>query len=193
MNGAFTMSTEEFAGVYTGCCNVLVVDDDPRSQFYLSELLVGVAQKLSANSGTEAMELLKKNSVSAILLDINMPLQNGFEIARQIHQSEKHREIPIIFMTASCRSGEEMIKGYDLGAVDYLLKPIAPEVLRAKLKVFTELHAQRERVREQAKELERVRRMLEQERVLREHLSGELRNAADRIHELEQEPFQAAS
>src|SRR5207244_2308738 len=81
------------------------------------------------------------------LLDVQMPGMDGFEIARLIREREKSRHIPIIFLTAISKSDEQIIRGYSLGAVDYLLKPIIPEILRAKVSVFVELYNKSEEVK----------------------------------------------
>ena len=93
---------------------------------------------MKSQSGREALRHLLDTDFAVILLDVHMPEMDGFETARLIRQREKSRYIPIIFLTAIDKSDEWMFRGYAVGAVDYLLKPFVPEVLRAKVAVFVE-------------------------------------------------------
>jgi len=119
---------------------VLVVDDQPvnlaLSTKILAELQVDV---VTAVSGEAALELVKTKDVSLVLLDVQMPGMDGFATADEIRKLEKGKDIPIIFVTAVGTDVEHIQKGYDSGAVDYLLKPVTPFVLRSKVRVFLDL------------------------------------------------------
>src|SRR3954465_692627 len=95
---------------------------------------------VEATSGKDALRiLLKDQNFAIILMDVQMPLMDGFETAELIRQSEKLKHVPIIFLTANMDTTEYIFKGYQSGAVDYMIKPLSPEILQAKVMVFTEL------------------------------------------------------
>ncbi|WP_395820594.1 response regulator [Archangium minus] len=125
------------------------------------------ANVVAASSGDEALRLLLERDFALILLDVQMPGMDGYETATLIRMRERTRHIPIIFITAFNRSEVNVSRGYELGAVDYLFKPIVPEVLRTKVGVFLELHRKKEEVRRQA-ELLRQAETREHERQLAE-------------------------
>ena len=106
---------------------------------------------IKANSGAEALRLVLANDFAVILLDVYMPGMNGFETAALIRQRRKSAHTPIIFITAFA---DEMhtAQGYSLGAVDYILSPIVPEILRTKVKVFVDLYRMTQQVKQQADE-----------------------------------------
>src|SRR6266568_3044907 len=121
--------------------NVLMVDDQPAKLLTYETILAPLDEKLiRANSGTEALELLLKNDVAVVLTDVSMPGMDGFELADTIRQHPRFQQIAIIFISAVCLSDFDRLKGYQTGAVDYISVPIIPEVLRAKVSVFAELH-----------------------------------------------------
>jgi len=138
---------------------VLAVDDQPQNLMALEVMLQSMPVDLvKANSGEEALKKLLHDDFALILMDIQMPRLDGFETAALIRQRERTRHIPIVFLTAAYESDRHM-KGYSLGAVDYLLKPLVPEILRAKITVFVELfkraekiHLQERMLRERAEE-----------------------------------------
>ncbi len=131
--------------------NILLVDDQPNNLLALEAILDPLGQNLiKARSGTEALGRLLKNEFALILMDVQMPDLDGLETAAMIRERDKSRHIPIIFLTAHDHTSVQMFKGYSLGAVDYLFKPIVPEVLRSKVAVFVELHQKTERVTLQA-------------------------------------------
>ena len=101
---------------------------------------------LTARSGAEALELLLKNEVALAFLDVQMPEMDGFELAELIRGTERTRRIPLIFVTAGAREQQRMFKGYDLGAVDFIYKPIEPRIVKNKAEVFFELHRQRQQL-----------------------------------------------
>lgn len=153
--------------------NILVVDDRPDKLLALETILGCLGQNLvQARSGKEALRHLLKQDFAVILLDVSMPSMDGFETAALIRQRPKSEHTPIIFVTSIGNSENHITRGYSLGAVDYLLTPIVPEVLRTKVSVFVELHRQTELIKRQAEQL----RHLEESRHQRE-----LAEFADRL------------
>jgi len=136
---------------------ILLVDDEPKSLYALQQLLATLEQNLMiAQSGEEALRLALKNDFAVILLDVRMPGIDGFETARLIRSRERSRATPIIFLTAAADEMNSMFRGYEVGAVDYLMKPVVPEVLKSKVAVFVELHRKSERLRESEDKLRRL-------------------------------------
>ncbi|HET6879827.1 MAG TPA: response regulator [Pirellulales bacterium] len=138
---------------------ILIVDDRPDKLLALSAALEGIcAQIATATSGREALKLLLGRNFAVILLDVNMPGMDGFETASLIRQRESSESTPIIFITSF---GDDMhvSRGYSLGAVDYILAPVVPEVLRTKVSVFLDLGRKTREVERQA---ERLRQRAEQ-------------------------------
>jgi sigma-B regulation protein RsbU (phosphoserine phosphatase) len=151
--------------------NILMVDDTPNNLFVLEATLAELGQNLvRAGSGVDALRrLLGDDEFALILMDVQMPGMDGFEVADLIRQRDRTRLTPIIFLTAYERTDVEMFRGYSVGAVDFLFKPIVPEVLRSKVRVFVDLHRAREQLREnERRELDRrlteERRRAEEER-----------------------------
>jgi signal transduction histidine kinase len=141
----------------TAPAKILLVDDEPKSLFALQELLSTLGQNLMiAQSGEEALRLALKNDFAVILLDVRMPGIDGFETARLIRSRERSRLTPIIFLTAAADEMGSMFRGYEVGAVDYLMKPVVPDVLKSKVSVFVELHRKSERLRESEDKLRRL-------------------------------------
>src|SRR3954451_15976508 len=123
--------------------SVLLFDDEPDNLVALTAVLEPLDRELvQATSGEEALRLLLKRELAVILLDVRMPGLDGFETAALIKQRERTRHIPIIFVTAVSKDTEHVFRGYSEGAVDYLLKPYDPAVLRSKVSVFVELYEQ---------------------------------------------------
>src|SRR5581483_4535259 len=115
---------------------ILLVDDQPANLLALEATLEELGQPLvRARSGVEALRRVLEEDFAVILMDVKMPEMDGFEAARLIRQRERSRLTPIIFLTAYERDDAEMYRGYSLGAVDYLFKPIHPDVLRCKVAV----------------------------------------------------------
>ncbi len=134
--------------------NVLLVDDHPENLLALEAVLNHLGQNLvTANSGEEALRCLLHRDFAVILLDVHMPGMDGFETATLIRNRERSRHTPIIFLTAYSKSEKLMFKGYSLGAVDYLFKPIEPEVLTSKVSVFVDLFKKTEEIKRQAAQL----------------------------------------
>ena len=120
---------------------VLVVDDDAGNLLALEALLEPLGQAvLRARSGAAALRLLLDHDPAVIVLDVRMPGMDGFETARRIRARERSRHVPIIFLTGVSTETASAFRGYEVGAVDYLMKPVVPEVLRAKVSAFVELH-----------------------------------------------------
>jgi signal transduction histidine kinase len=119
---------------------VLIVDDDPKNLLAIESVLEGASFRLQkAQTGAEALLALMNGDFAAMVLDVQMPDMSGIDLARMIKQRRRTQHIPIIFLTAHFREEEHAMLGYDVGAVDYLTKPINPAVLRSKVNVFVEL------------------------------------------------------
>jgi signal transduction histidine kinase len=118
----------------------LLVDDQPANLVALEAMLQGLGQNLiQAGSGREALKWLLTHEFAVVLLDVKMPEMDGFETATLIRQRDKSRHTPIIFLTAADQSQTQAVRGYAVGAVDYLVKPVMPEFVRSKVAVFVEL------------------------------------------------------
>src|SRR5688572_4393712 len=132
---------------------LLVVDDDRDNLLAFQAILEPLKQELMlAETGTEALRLCLDHNFAAILLDVRMPDMDGFETAEMIRSRKRSKHTPILFLTAY-RSDEQLFRGYDLGAVDFLFKPIVPEILQSKVNVFVELSRGEQLLRRQAEEL----------------------------------------
>jgi len=133
--------------------SILMVDDRPENLLALEGVLKPLGARLvKARSGEEALMHLLRETFAVILLDVQMPRLDGLQTAELIKQREQTRHIPIIFITALSREAAWVFKGYAHGAVDYLLKPVDPEILRAKVRVFCDLFIRGEKIRRQALE-----------------------------------------
>jgi len=131
--------------------NILMVDDSPKNLLALEAILQAPDRNLvRAASGDEALRCLLDTEVAVILLDVYMPGIDGLETAALIRGREKSRDIPIIFLTADSTGNRHIAKGYSLGAVDYILKPVDPDILRSKVAVFVELFKKTEEIKQQA-------------------------------------------
>src|SRR5581483_3220169 len=140
---------------------ILLVDDRPENLIALEAALEGLGEELVlANSGTEALRHLLSEDFAAVLLDVKMQDMDGFETAEMIRSRPRSRQTPIIFLTAY-KSDAHLFRGYDLGAVDFLFKPIVPEVLRSKVAVFVDLSRKADLLREQAAALVQQTRILQ--------------------------------
>ena len=121
--------------------SILIVDDDRASLIAMQEVLVTLGARLvAASSGEEALRRVLEEDFAAILLDVRMPGIDGFTTASMIRERKRSRYTPIIFLTAATDDLASMFKGYRAGAVDYIVKPVIPDVLRTKLSVFVGLH-----------------------------------------------------
>ena len=140
---------------------ILMVDDRAENLFALEVILSNENYLcVKASSGTEALKILRREQGFAlILMDVQMPVMDGFETIKLICQIEKLKHVPIIFLTASMDTSENIFKGYQAGAVDYMIKPFSPEILKAKVAVFVDLYKKTQKLlvqKEQIKKLNRV-------------------------------------
>ncbi|HEX8368179.1 MAG TPA: response regulator [Pyrinomonadaceae bacterium] len=137
--------------------NVLLVDDRPENLLAMETILEDLGQNLiRATSGREALRFLLVEDVALILLDVQMPGLNGFELAELIRERERTQRTPIIFVSATSRDEQYVFKGYSLGAVDYMTKPFEPEILKSKVRFFTELFRQNQEIKRQAALIEQA-------------------------------------
>jgi two-component system sensor histidine kinase/response regulator len=192
--------------------NILLVDDKQENLVAIEQLLARPDRQLiCAHSGNEALRLLLKHDFAVVLLDVEMPNMDGYEVAELMRSAERTRLVPIIFVTAGDRSEERVFRGYEAGAVDFLYKPIGAHTLKSKVDVFVDLYrktteltaanASLERasalLREKVLDLENVSQTLSHDlraplrsirsftQILAESLSGKLdaeqRDALDRV------------
>jgi PAS domain S-box-containing protein len=152
---------------------VLVVDDDERNLLAIQNVLDDLGDLVVAKSGEEALRHLLKGEFAVILLDVYMPGMDGYEVAQIVRERDQTKGIPIVFLSAVNKEAEHLLRGYSMGAVDYVFKPVDPIVLRSKVAVFVDLFAK-------TKEIERKAR---QEQAL---LDANLRANAERL-KVEQE------
>ncbi|OSM05150.1 putative sensor histidine kinase, PAS domain-containing [Magnetofaba australis IT-1] len=149
-----------------------MVDDRPENLLSIVTILEDLdADLVTASNGQEALELILDGDFAVVLLDAHMPEIDGFEVVHLMSGVQSTRKIPIIFISAIHKDERHVFEGYNLGAVDYLFKPIEPDILRGKVTVFLDLFRQREIIRQQAAELKRVNEEME-------------RRVAERTHEL---------
>jgi len=142
--------------------NVLVVDDKPANLLALESTLSGLDAHLEyADSAEAALRYLLTNDVALILLDVQMPGVNGFELAELVRQRENSQHTPIIFISALNTDQHYVFKGYSLGAVDYITKPFEPEILRSKVSFFTTLFDKNSEIKRQAALLEKANQDLD--------------------------------
>src|SRR6516162_4485383 len=135
--------------------NILLVDDQPAKLLAYEVILKELGENLVvAASGRDALEVLLKTEVAVILIDVCMPELDGFELAAMIREHPRFQKTAIIFISAIQVSDLDRLRGYEMGAVDYVPVPVVPEVLRAKVKVFAELYRK-------TRQLERLNRELE--------------------------------
>ncbi len=166
--------------------NILMVDDQPAKLLSYEVMLEELGENLiKANSAKEALEHLLKVEVAVVLMDVSMPEFDGFELANMIRQHPRFQKTAIIFISAVHLTDLDRLKGYELGAVDYLSVPVIPDLLRAKVRVFAELHRKtsqlqrlnrdlEERVEERTKELERRAEALQRLNLKLAHKNQEL-------------------
>ena len=150
--------------VHTDPINILIVDDEPKNLTVLETVLDDPDYRLvRAGSADQALHALVMEEFALLILDIRLPGMTGFELAQMIKQRKKTADLPIIFLTAYYNEDQHVLEGYGTGAVDYLVKPVNPAILRSKVAVFAELHrkrlalfaevTERRRVEEQLREL----------------------------------------
>src|SRR5687768_4522686 len=158
---------------------VLVVDDDEHNLLAISTVLEDIGEVVVARSGEEALRHLLKGQFAVILLDVYMPGMDGYETARIIREREQTKRIPIVFLSAVNKENEHLIRGYSMGAVDYVFKPVDPVVLRSKVAVFVDLFA---------KTMEIERKAQQEQALLDENLraNAELLRAEQELRRAEQ-------
>src|SRR5216110_2366939 len=157
--------------------NILLVDDQPAKLLAYEVILKELGENLvKASSGREALEFLLKNDVAIILVDVCMPELDGFELAAMIRDHPRFQKTAMIFISAIQVSDIDRLRGYEMGAVDYVPVPVVPEVLRAKVRVFTDLYRK-------SRQLERLNAELEQRVAER---TAELEASTRRLLESEQ-------
>jgi len=144
-------------GPGTGKVNILLVDDRADKLLALEALLSSLGENIvQARSGKDALRHLLNQDFAVILLDVSMPCMDGFETAALIRKRPRSEHTPIIFITSINGSDNHVAQGYSLGAVDYMLTPIVPEILRTKVSVFVELHRKTELIKHQAEQLRAI-------------------------------------
>ncbi len=154
--------------------NILLVDDAPNNLLVLEATLGGLGENLvRAGSGLEALRRVLDDDFAVILMDVQMPGMDGFETADLIRGRERSRNIPIIFLTAHDRTDAQLYKGYSVGAVDFLFKPIVPEILRSKVQVFVELHRSALQIRRQGELLRQAELRAMEAQILEERRRAE--------------------
>lgn len=129
---------------------VLVVDDDDRNLLAVATVLEDIGEVVTANSGEEALRALLKGEFAVILLDVYMPGLDGYETAQIIRSRDQTKRIPIVFLSAVNKEAEHLLRGYAMGAVDYVFKPVDPVVLRSKVAVFVDLAAKTREIEHKA-------------------------------------------
>jgi signal transduction histidine kinase len=135
--------------------DILVVDDDATKRFALRTILAPLEENvIEASSGTDALRQLLRNEFAVVLLDVRMPVMDGFETAQLIRQRPRSELTPLIFVTALDQAETDMGRGYNLGAVDFVFAPVVPAILRAKVTVFVELYRAQQELRRYRTQLE---------------------------------------
>lgn len=148
--------------------SVLIVDDSPAKLAALAAVVADMnLHVVTARSGREALRQPLKRDFAVILLDVVMPTLDGYETARLIQSRPRSAHVPVIFVTAEAQGEEERFKGYASGAVDWILSPIVPEILRAKIKVFVDLYYLNRIAWRQSEDLRRKSEDIARQNVLR--------------------------
>src|ERR1700741_4199847 len=143
--------------VGTSAVNILMVDDQPSKLLSYEVMLGELGENLvKASSGREALELLLKMDFAVVLMDVSMPELDGFELAQMIRQHPRFQKTAIIFISAVHLTDLDRLKGYQRGSVDYISVPVVPELLRAKVSVFAELHRRAQQLENLNRELRRL-------------------------------------
>lgn len=136
---------------------ILLVDDKPENLFALEKMLQDDNREfLKATSGNVALKLALNNEVALIMLDVQMPEMDGFDVAKMLRSNPKTSQIPVLFVTAINKDDKYVLKGYELGAIDYLFKPLNIAITKAKVDTFIKLHQQQKLLVEKNKELENL-------------------------------------
>ncbi|MUM78442.1 EAL domain-containing protein [Pseudodesulfovibrio sp. F-1] len=169
-----------------GEVEILVVDDDRINLKLIQGILRGQDMRvITAMSGDEALSKAAGSNPAVALLDVMMPGMDGFELAERLRASERTRTVPIIFITAISKERRNIFRGYELGAVDYLFKPVEPEILRGKVGIFAELHRKNLSLEAATRRLEKVVAELESSQSALRESEQRYRMVADYIHDWE--------
>ena len=137
-------------GSDSGRPRVLLVDDDERNLLAVATVLEDLGEVVLARSGEEALRHLLRGEFAVILLDVYMPGMDGYETAQIIRSRDQTKGIPIVFLSAVNKETEHLLRGYSMGAVDYVFKPVDPVVLRSKVTVFVDLFAKTKEIERKA-------------------------------------------
>jgi PAS domain S-box-containing protein len=168
--------------------NVLIVDDRPENLLAIEAILEPLGETLvRAHSGQEALGQLLNAEFALVLMDVAMPGMDGFETAMRIKERRKTSSIPIIFLTANNPDERLILRGYETGAVDYLFKPLTPEVVRSKVSVFCDLYRSKERTREAAADVARAQAAASEAREGQKRLADVLERISDAFFALDEQ------
>lgn len=150
-------STQTTIGTSETAVSILLVDDDPSKRFALKTILAPLGEEVvEASSGADALRQLLRREFAVVLLDVRMPIMDGYETAQLIRQRPRSELTPIIFVTALDKAETNMGRGYELGAVDFVFAPVVPAILRAKVGVFVELYRAQQELRRYRHQLEHL-------------------------------------
>ena len=171
-----------------GKINILIVDDLSKNLLALEAVLSDPGYHVvRAGSGPEALRCLLEENFAMILLDVNMPVMDGFETAQVIREHDRFRHIPIIFITGVEKTDIQIFKGYSIGAVDYILQPLVPEILKAKVAVFADLFRKNSKLEVRAQKIEKINEELKAVNAELQETKHELElETAERIRTLEE-------
>lgn len=135
--------------------SILIVDDSPTDLLLLEGLLKMPGRMICTSvNGKEGLDAAAAGEHAVVILDVQLPDMSGIEVAQRLRQDDKTKYIPIIFVTATSTAEEQIFEGYDVGAVDYLIKPVNPGLLRSKVRVFCQLSAQRRTIEHQLQQIQ---------------------------------------
>ena len=149
--------------------NILIVDDRPENLLTLEGILENDELNiLKANSGNEALSVMLDHNIALVLMDVQMPGMDGFEVAEIMRSSERTKYIPIIFVTAISKQRQHIFKGYESGAVDYLYKPLDLEILQSKIKAFIDFFQRKNKLEETTRTLEKTVNELNKAKIIAE-------------------------
>ena len=142
---------------------ILIVDDRRENLLSLEALLEDLGLEIhTATSGNDALASMLQHDFAVVLMDVQMPGMDGFETVALMKQSRRTRDIPVLYLTAISKDSQHVFKGYEVGAVDYIFKPVEPLILRGKINVFLALYRMREELAERNQQLEEATRKLEE-------------------------------
>lgn len=146
--------------------NILIVDDHPENLLAIEAVLSSPEYRLiKAHSGAEALKWVLREEFAVILMDVQMPILNGFDTVKMIREREKSQDIPIIFITALSQTVENVLYGYSVGAIDYIIKPFDPIILKCKVEAFVSLHESKKLILEQQEIINRMTKELLQKEI----------------------------